>query len=302
LSNVTLTLTGTSAGSTSTDGTGFYQFSGLPSGGNYTLTPTKARRTPGSSGINTVDIVSEQNHALNRVLLTGCRLAAGEAAGPPGINTVDVLAVQAFALGRTIPAQIGNVGIHVFSPASRTYTPLTTTQTNQNFNAIILGDVANPIASPPPRPGGPAPEIAVTEAIASVTLPDLAAALSVRSSTLAVTISPSDVSSNIVGFQGDITFDERAITFASEPVQKAGLTAGNWNVAGNVLDGPGPIRILRVSGYSTDLMALTGAGVLFELKVDKLNSTDTQLNWSTDPDNAFYFVDADLHVKRPVTN
>ncbi len=102
--------------------------------------------------------MAEQNHALNRVLLTGCRLAAGEAAGPAGINTVDVLAIQAFALGRTIPAQIGNVGIYVFSPASRTYAPLSTSQTAQNFNTIILGDVANPIANPPPRPGGPAPE------------------------------------------------------------------------------------------------------------------------------------------------
>ncbi len=69
---------------------------------------------------------------------------------------------------------------------------------------------------------------------------------------------------------------------------------------GNILDGPGPIRTLRVSGYSTDLMPLKGAGVLFELKIKKMNSGGSaQLNWSTDPENAFYFIDADLHVERP---
>ena len=135
-----------------------------------------------------------------------------------------------------------------------------------------------------------------------MTLPDFAAVRSANKSAPAVTTSPIDASSNIVGFQGDITFDERLITFASEPVQKAGLTAGNWNVAGNVLDGPGPIRTLRVSGYSTDLMALSGKGALFELKVNKVDSVDAQLIWSNDPENAFYFIDADLHVQRPMNS
>ncbi len=170
LSNVTMTLTGTSSGTTSTDGTGFYQFSGLLGAGNFTITPTKARRLTGSPGINTVDVVAEQNHALGRVFLTGCRLTAGDCAGTVGITTVDVLAVQAFALGRTVPAQLGTVGIHIFSPTARTYTPLSTSQTNQNFDTIIIGDVANPIATPPPRPGGPAPEKPVAGSVAKVAL------------------------------------------------------------------------------------------------------------------------------------
>ena len=61
-----------------------------------------------------------------------------------------------------------------------------------------------------------------------------------------------DAKNNLVGFQGDFTFDERVVTFQSEPVQKAGITGGNWNVSGNILAGPGPIRTLRVSAYSND--------------------------------------------------
>ncbi len=295
-----MTLTGTSGGSTSTDGTGFYQFGGLAFNGNYTITPSKARRAVGSPGINTVDVVAEQNHALNRVLLTGCRLAAGEAAGPAGINTVDVLAIQAFALGRTIPAQIGNVGTHVFSPASRAVT-LSGSQTNQNFDTIILGDVANPIASPPPRPGGPAPDAPEVGPVALVKLPDIASARSTKNLNAAVTTTFIDASSNLVGFQADFIFDERAITFdPNQPVQPAGLTARNWNVSGNILSGKGPIRTLRISAFSEDFAPLSGKGTLFELRVSNVSSDvkASQTNPSVSPDD-FYFIDADLHVTKP---
>ena len=79
------------------------------------------------------------------------------------------------------------------------------------------------------------------------------------------TINPSD---NLVGFQGDFTFDERVITFQSEPVQKAGLTGGNWNVSGNVLDGLGPMRTLRISAYSNDFTPLSGSGDAVRTKDD----------------------------------
>src|SRR4029077_14712804 len=105
-------------------------------------------------------------------------------------------------------------------------------------------------------------------------------------------------SSNLVGFQGDLTFDERVVTFQNDPVQKAGLTAGNWNVAGNVLEGPGPIRTLRVSAYATDLTPLSGAGTLFELNIVKVNRGNTQLNWTASPET-FYFIDANLNTERP---
>ena len=87
----------------------------------------------------------------------------------------------------------------------------------------------------------------------------------------AVTTTAIDAKNNLVGFQGDFTFDERAVTFQSEPVQKAGLTGGNWNVSGNVLPGPGPIRTLRISAYSNDFAPLSGSGTLFELRMSRVS-------------------------------
>jgi len=51
-----------------------------------------------------------------------------------------------------------------------------------------------------------------------------------------VTTSAIDGRNNLVGFQGDLTFDERAVRFQDEPIQKAGLTSDNWIVAGRGSD------------------------------------------------------------------
>ena len=64
-----------------------------------------------------------------------------------------------------------------------------------------------------------------------------------------VTTTTIDAKNKLVGFQGDFTFDERMVTFQSDPVQNAGLTADNWNVSANILPGakPGPTRIMRIA-------------------------------------------------------
>jgi hypothetical protein len=141
--NVTLTLIGTTAGSTLSDGSGNYTFSGLTSGGSYAVTPTKAALAPASSGINTTDVIAIQRHFL--VLgtpLSGCRLTAANVAPPAGIDTTDVVATQRFFLGLT--TGIGNVGKYQFNPVNRSYSPLVTNQTAQDYDALVLGDVATP--------------------------------------------------------------------------------------------------------------------------------------------------------------
>ena len=64
-----MTLTGTTGGSATTDGSGNYSFAGSTSGGNYTVTPTKAALPSGSAGITTVDVVAVQRHFLNIALI-----------------------------------------------------------------------------------------------------------------------------------------------------------------------------------------------------------------------------------------
>jgi hypothetical protein len=78
-------------------------------------------------------------------------------------------------------------------------------------------------------------------------------------------------------------------------VRNAGLTASNWIVSGNVLPGPGPIRTLRISAFSTDFAPLSGTGTLFELRMTRMSKAGhgAQLTWATGP-GQFIFIDSDL--------
>ena len=139
---VTMTLTGTSGASTTTNAAGNYSFTGLMSGGNYTVTPTKTALSPGATGIDTVDVVAAQRHFLNiGTPLTGCRLTAADVNGDTTINTIDVIAIQRFFLA--LSTGIANVGKYQFNPANRSYLGIITNQTGQNYDTLVFGDVAS---------------------------------------------------------------------------------------------------------------------------------------------------------------
>jgi hypothetical protein len=146
---VTITRTvpgGGGDGSTTTDENGFYFLSGFSCVTN-TVTPSKAALTPGSAGIDTVDVIAIQKHFLmTGTPLTGCRLTAADVNGAGGVNTVDVIATQKFFLGLT--SGTANVGQYRFTPASRSYSPPISNQTAQNYDTILFGDVASPFAAP----------------------------------------------------------------------------------------------------------------------------------------------------------
>ena len=138
-----MTLTGTSEGSTLSDGSGNYTFTSLVSGGSYTVTPTKAGLTPGSAGITTVDVIGVQRHFLNLgTPLSGCRLTAADVNGNNAVDTVDVIAIQRFFLG--LSTGIANAGKYQFNPASRSYPGIVSDQTEQNYDTLVFGDVASP--------------------------------------------------------------------------------------------------------------------------------------------------------------
>jgi hypothetical protein len=128
--------------STLSDSSGNYALSSLAPGGNYTVTPTKAARVPGSDNIDTVDVVATQRHFLNLgPPLAGCRLMAADVNGDTMVDTVDVIAIQRFFLG--LSTGIANTGKYKFIPVNRPYTGITTNQTGQNYDTLVFGDVAS---------------------------------------------------------------------------------------------------------------------------------------------------------------
>jgi probable HAF family extracellular repeat protein len=311
VSNVTLTLTGSGSGAALSDDSGNYSVSALPPGGSYIVTPMKSALPPGSMGINTLDVIATQRHFLALgTPLSECRLTAADVNGDIAVNTLDVIAIQRFFLQQ--PTGIANTGRYQFTPTNRSYLAIVSNQPGQNYDALILGDVAPSFADSLDELSQTASYDStyageVTATVAAVALPEVGfrepmlSRVQSGSIVAAVRTSVINAKSQLVGFQGDMTFDERVITFQSEPVQKAGLTGGNWNVSGNVLPGHGPIRTLRLSAYSNDFTPLAGEGTLFELRMSRAGQAaqGTALIWAAPP-NHFFFINADLETRKPI--
>src|SRR5204863_4515230 len=137
--------------------------------------------------------------------------------------------------------------------------------------------------------------------VAQVSLPTATIDTSMTTFTQPVVSSAINPSDNLIGFQGDVTFNETVVTFQSPPVSGAGLTAANWNVSGNILPGGGPIRTLRISAFSNDSTPLSVSGTLFNLNMTRVSSTpgaSTALTWAAPPNN-FIFIDTNLDNQAP---
>lgn len=301
--NVTITLTGTTGGSALSDNLGNYQLSSLIPGGGYTVTPSKAALTPGSAGINTCDVITAQMHFLNwETHLSECPLTAADVNGDGEVNTIDVIAIQRFFLG--LSTGVGNTGKYQFIPASRTYSGIVNDQNGQNYDTLVFGDVTSGFVEGATRPLRTAGDSTISDevpaAVAAIVLPNIAIEASVTDFIVKITTTAIDAKSKLVGFQGDLTFDENVVSFQSEPVQKTDLTGGDWNVSGNILAGTGPIRTLRISAYSNNLAPLSGSGTLLDLKMTRVDMAErsTQLVWAVSPDE-FVFIGNDLKTHKP---
>ena len=104
---------------------------------------------------------------------------------------------------------------------------------------------------------------------------------------------------NLVGFQGDFTFDSAIVGFATPGVQAAGLTSdADWNISFGILPGSGTLKIGRLSAISSDFTPLNGSGTLFELRMRRVSNTPgamTPLTWRpVESGSQFIFIDDNL--------
>jgi hypothetical protein len=311
--NATMTLSGDASDSTTTDGTGYYIFPTVPAAGNYTVTPSRAAIPAGSwAGITTSAVIRVQQHFLGppNPALTGCGLAAADVNEDTAVNTIDATGIQQWVVILPLPAS-NKTGEWRFVPGNRMYnTGVTTNQTNQDYDAYVLGDVLNtgaafPVAPDrvtPPRLSGAGATLAnviKAPSQARVSLPSTVIDASTGNFTVAVSVSKIAASEKLISFQGEFTFDSRVVGFQSRAVSPAGLTAGGGSLLANVL-GDGPIKTLRVSYVGS--ANLEGSGVLFNLNMVRVGKSgaSTGLNWSGAP-NHFFFVDQELRERAPVS-
>jgi len=133
-------LTGNFTASQNTDGSGFFQFTSLQTGANYIITPTR------NSSIPDLCVISYDAALAARIALglfsdaTEEQCIAADVDKNGLVQMYDASLISQHAVGLS-PNQNSKVGDWAFNPENRIYEPLTSESTNQNFTAIILGDV-----------------------------------------------------------------------------------------------------------------------------------------------------------------
>lgn len=136
VSNVTFSATGPSnLFTTSIFPSGNYSLSGFFSG-TYVVTPSK---TGGTSGITAFDAAKIAQHVTGFSVLTGVQLTVADTSGNGALTSYDAALIARFGAG--LPDS-GLAGRWIFQPPNRIYTDITTNITDQNYTALLMGEVS----------------------------------------------------------------------------------------------------------------------------------------------------------------
>jgi hypothetical protein len=132
-----LALSGNQTESTQSNQAGAYSFTLAP--GNYTVTPEK---TDDIDGISAYDASLVLQHTVHSITLTGYAAQAADVNKTNTITPMDAVYILQKSVDLiTLPFPGASV-IWEFDPAERSYLPLSSDHTNQDFTAILLGDVS----------------------------------------------------------------------------------------------------------------------------------------------------------------
>jgi hypothetical protein len=252
---VLISAAGSTPVSATTDSTGSYLLSGLGSGA-YTVTPTKSGDVNGISGLDAARVAQ---HVAGLIVLTPNQQIAGDATNNGSLSGLD-----AARIAQTV-AGISNTGITgqwKFLPASRSYPSVTTALTNENYEAILVGDVTGNWTSGVPR--------------ADRETEDRESDRGDADGELIVPVSIGDTTGKgIVAYDFTVVFDPDVVRPANSPVDVAGALSDGWSVVHNVQT-PGRMRVIA---FSTG--ELTGKGVLLRLRFHVLAGGEAaRLRWA----------------------
>ncbi len=243
-----MTLSGAGVGATTSDAVGVYHLP-VASIGNYTATPSKARYTGGA--ISTFDSARIAQCVLGTRPMSDCPMAASDVNGNGEVSAYDAALIARHAVGMlSNPSSFA--GEWNFSPASRSYSPLTSSQVGQNYTANLRGDVTGNWAS-----GG----------VGAAMQEQVEVCLDAQSASPGETLSlpvrvRGAVGHNIVAHQFSVRYDPTQLSF-ERVITESTLTAV-WSLVLN----EGEAGLLRVGGYSAD--ALNSDGELLTLRFTAL--------------------------------
>lgn len=139
--NAMLTVSGASVSPAMTGADGAFGFNLTPNG-QYTVTPSKSGEIKGSISSFDATLILRCVAAGNGCAFTSNQRIAGDANNDNQISSFDATQILRFVAANSQNANTGQVGNWKFTPAAIDYLPLDSSKTNQNFEAILVGEVS----------------------------------------------------------------------------------------------------------------------------------------------------------------
>ena len=251
--------------STSTDSNGLYSLGGFGSGA-YTVTPSKNNQI---NGITNLDASRIAQHIVAVTVLNPTQLLAADVSGNGSVTSLDAAYIAQFVVAIPNPSVTGT---WKFIPPNRSYADVTANYANQNYSALLMGEVTgNWDPSGSLRPSGTI-EKASNKAsekadnlqpVVTVTAPTLLPATVARPfviNLMATDTTQTGIDDGIIGFQYDLLYTNSVITPQASPCDLSGTMSSGLSVLCNVV-APGHLKVV-VFGTTP----ISGAGKLMTLK------------------------------------
>ncbi len=135
--NVLLSAVGSPNDAATSSASGVYSLNNLMTNGNYTVTPSK---TGDINSISSFDAARIQQYIAELITLTPNQLIAADVTNNGQVSSFDAARIQQYVASGTTAGHI--TGQWKFVPGSRPYASVTDNLTNENYEAILVGDVS----------------------------------------------------------------------------------------------------------------------------------------------------------------
>ena len=267
---VTVNLTGSHSGSTTTDVNGNYSFPGLAPGGAYTVSLSK---TGDVNGITAFDASLAARFPLSLVSLTSNQQIAADASNNGTVTAFDASEIARTALGIANP---GIAGTWKFLQPSLSFGNLSSDQTGQNITGILVGDVSGNW-TPPAGPAMAQPSS--VNATITVGLPNKQDPPG-GPSTIPIIVGDT-TGQGVFAYDFDMFFDPAVLQLQSPAFDATGTLSAGWNINTTTsTDVNGKLHLL-LNAFNTS--AMSGQGTLIKLKFNVVGAqgSQTPLTWAS---------------------
>jgi hypothetical protein len=250
VAGVLLNAPGAPNASALTDASGNYALSGFGPGG-YVITPSKA--LAGNTGaLSGLDAARIAQYVVGLVNFTSTQLIVADVSGTGGISSFDATLIARYVVSSGPPT--GTTGTWIFNPSSTSHSSIYTNVSNENYSALLMGDVSGNWGSSGARPlvsGGPERSISVKAA--EVAAP--------ADSEIVIPVSVHGASGKgILSYEFDLRYDPSVIQPAADPIDLTRTVSHGLTAVANAQE-PG---LLRVAVFGP--MPIERSGVLLNLR------------------------------------